>query len=376
LDSFLNLPTQGARPGGGRFSGGSLPAGGNAAIADFFHDGGGQFAAGGAAEAFAGGRAAQLGDRPNAGSVADNRSDRIGDRTDARSDFRDSRGENRDFASDNRQDRVEGRGDRQSVRVENRGDYRSSLADGRGDRRTERQQQLGDHADGIRDAMYDEFDQNHLFEDFWINNPHAYYHFQQNPVFWTWASFATVSAFMPWNWGAGSYYDYGSGGGGSSSDSETVYTDEATYSSPEYAEQAEQLAMSAPDQPAVDTDWLPLGVFAVTTDDNIHALPNMFLQLAVSKDGIIAGTYQNKTTDKTESLEGMVDQESQRAAWTIAGKNTPVMETGIQNLTMNETRALVHFADGTTQQWLLVRLEKPKDTLGAADSTAPALPSQ
>jgi hypothetical protein len=42
-------------------------------------------------------------------------------------------------------------------------------------------------------------------------------------------------------------------------------------------------------------------------------------------------------------------------------KNTPIMETGIYNLTQNETRALVHFADGQTQQWLLVRLEQPSE---------------
>ena len=67
----------------------------------------------------------------------------------------------------------------------------------------------------------------------------------------------------------------------------------------------------------------------------------------------------------------MVDKESQRAAWTISGKNTPIMETGLQNLTMNETQALVHFADGTTQRWLLVRVEKPADQQ-AADGTGAA----
>jgi hypothetical protein len=106
---------------------------------------------------------------------------------------------------------------------------------------------------------------------------------------------------------------------------------------------------------------LPLGVFAATADDNSDAVPNMFLQLAVSKEGIIAGTYQNKSTGQTEPLEGMVDKVSQRAAWTITGKNTPIMETGIANLTENETSMLVHFADGQTQQWLLVRIEKPQD---------------
>ena len=105
--------------------------------------------------------------------------------------------------------------------------------------------------------------------------------------------------------------------------------------------------------------WLPLGVFALTQADNADAVPNMFLQLALSKEGIIAGTYQNKSTGETQSIEGMVDQKSQRAAWTIVDKNTPIMETGIANLTQNETKVLVHFADEQTQEWLMVHVENP-----------------
>ena len=52
----------------------------------------------------------------------------------------------------------------------------------------------------------------------------------------------------------------------------------------------------------------------------------------------------------------MVDKQSQRAAWLISGKTRPIMETGIFNLTKDTAPALVHFADGQTQQWLLVRL--------------------
>jgi hypothetical protein len=36
------------------------------------------------------------------------------------------------------------------------------------------------------------------------------------------------------------------------------------------------------------------------------------------------------------------------------------METGIANLTKDTSPALIHFPDGTTQQWLLVRMEQPK----------------
>jgi hypothetical protein len=36
------------------------------------------------------------------------------------------------------------------------------------------------------------------------------------------------------------------------------------------------------------------------------------------------------------------------------------METGIANLTKDTAPVLVHFEDGQTQQWLLVRLEEPE----------------
>lgn len=164
---------------------------------------------------------------------------------------------------------------------------------------------------------------------------------------------------MPWNWGSEYYYDYGQGGNIYYS-GDTVNVSGGTVPAEEYAAQAEQLAASAPEVKDPDAvEWLPLGVFALTQDGDADAVPNMFLQLAVSKEGIIAGTYQNKSTGKAEAVEGMVDQKSQRVAWTIAGKNTPIVETGFSNLTRNETGTLVHFADGTTQQWLMVRVENP-----------------
>ena len=89
------------------------------------------------------------------------------------------------------------------------------------------------------------------------------------------------------------------------------------------------------------------------------ATPTMFLQLAIRSDGVIAGTYQNKKTGETAGVEGMVDQQSQRAAWTFSGRTSPIVETGIQNLTMNETQVLAHFADQGTKTYLLVRVENP-----------------
>jgi hypothetical protein len=56
----------------------------------------------------------------------------------------------------------------------------------------------------------------------------------------------------------------------------------------------------------------------------------------------------------------MADQESQRVAWGVVDQERPIMETGLSNLTQDSSPALIHFADGQTQQWLMVRIPEPK----------------
>ena len=88
----------------------------------------------------------------------------------------------------------------------------------------------------------------------------------------------------------------------------------------------------------------------------------MFLQLALSKQGVISGTFQNTATNTVKAVEGMIDKQSQRAAWTAEGQSRPLMEAGIGNLTQDTPTVLVHFPDNTTQRALLVRLEQPDST--------------
>ncbi len=173
-----------------------------------------------------------------------------------------------------------------------------------------------------------------------------------------WAAAAAIAGWV--GYGAGgeaSYYDYGEN---------MYYQDGAVYSEGEqvataeqYTQAAEQIATSIPK--VQNPDWMSLGVFAITQDGQADGpTPTMFVQLNVSKEGIVAGTFQNTATDTAQPIEGMVDKKTQRAAWLISGKARPIMETGIFNLTKDTAPALVHFADGQTQQWLLVRLEEPK----------------
>ncbi|HTQ39486.1 MAG TPA: hypothetical protein VMJ32_10680 [Pirellulales bacterium] len=164
---------------------------------------------------------------------------------------------------------------------------------------------------------------------------------------------------MPWNWSDPIYYNYGDN---VCYEGDTVYYgDQAVCSADEYAQQAEAIATSIPPdvQPAAE-DWLPLGVFAVTQDgQSANDEPTMFLQLTVSKQGIITGMLQNTASGVTKTVEGMVDKETQRAAWTAEGETRPLMETGISNLTQDTAGVLVHFDNGYTQRWLLARLNDP-----------------
>jgi len=155
-----------------------------------------------------------------------------------------------------------------------------------------------------------------------------------------------------YNYGENIYYE----------DNSVYYGDKQVGSADEYATQAEAIATSAPAVEPDQTAWMPLGVFALTQDgEGSGAEPSMFLQLVVSKEGVISGTFQNKATDASGEIEGMVDKASQRAAWTAKGQDRPLVETGIYNLTQDTAPVLIHFADGQTQQMLLVRLDEPKD---------------
>jgi hypothetical protein len=198
---------------------------------------------------------------------------------------------------------------------------------------------------------------NRWFGGDWCHH-HPYWHWRPGFNYWGWATWGAVNSWFPWGWSEPVYYNYGNNV--YYVDDQVYYGDTVVASADDYANQAEQIATSIPETPPPADSWMPLGVFAVTSDgDSEGADPTLFLQLTVSKEGVIAGTLQNTVSGKTQSIEGMVDRESQRAAWTIVGQTRPIMETGVANLTQDTTPCLVHFADGTTQQWLLVRLDEP-----------------
>src|SRR5262245_25859372 len=141
----------------------------------------------------------------------------------------------------------------------------------------------------------------------------------------------------------------------------TVYVNgESAGTTEQYAEQATTIADTGQKaKPAEDEKWQSLGVFAMMQGEETTAY-NLF-QLAVNKDGVIRGNYYNALTDSAEPVAGSVDRKTQRAAWTVGNRKSPVYEAGIANLTREETTMLVHYGKDKTQQLTLIRIEEPKD---------------
>jgi hypothetical protein len=174
---------------------------------------------------------------------------------------------------------------------------------------------------------------------------------------WSAPAWGTVSSFCSYP-AEPIYYDYGDtivySGNSVTINGETEIPTE------QYVQQAIDLATAGNDAnvKAVGDDFQPLGVFAMV-EEGEEKSTNIF-QLAVSKDGVLRGNYYNAMTDTSEPIYGSVDKKTQRAAWTVADRKTPVYEAGIANLTRDETTMLVHFGKDNDRQFLLVRIQQPE----------------
>jgi hypothetical protein len=175
--------------------------------------------------------------------------------------------------------------------------------------------------------------------------------------YWAWAPYDTLATFCSYP-AIPMVYDYGS---------LLVYQDNSVYYNGEQIATAEEYATQAADyaaagqaaKPKEDEEWQSLGVFAMVQGEEKEAKD--IFQLAINKDGIIRGNFYSTLTETSTPVYGSVDKKTQRAAWIIGDKKDTVYETGVGNLSQAETEMLVHFGKERTQQWTLVRLEKPKE---------------
>lgn len=104
-------------------------------------------------------------------------------------------------------------------------------------------------------------------------------------------------------------------------------------------------------------EWLPLGIFALGSDITQASTSDIFMELAVNKEGDLAGTYFNSTTNRSFPLEGYVDRDTREVYWRVPGESrAPEMLTGIYNLTQDVGTVQLTFPGGPIQNWVLVRV--------------------
>ena len=152
------------------------------------------------------------------------------------------------------------------------------------------------------------------------------------------------------------YYDYGNNI--SYQGNQVYYGDQPVATADQYYQQASTLAQSQPAPDPKTGEWMPLGVFGLVR--GAESDPNYVMQLAVNKSGAVAGNYYDVVSGTSVPVQGAVDKQTQRLAWTVGDNKTTVGETGIYNLTQDEAPALIHIRKDKTQQWTLVRLKQPQ----------------
>ncbi|MEX2113337.1 MAG: hypothetical protein WD845_09140 [Pirellulales bacterium] len=162
----------------------------------------------------------------------------------------------------------------------------------------------------------------------------------------------------------------GIGAGYAAADDGTYYTsddsttdqepaaDDATQ--PEQPQDAAQLAAAGAKDVPNDTQFLPLGVFALAPQGHNDA--TAVVQLSVTKDGILRGSYCDLISDQGQTIFGAIDKQSRRAAWTIGPGGKAVFDTTLDNLTQADGQVALEFASGDVKQYTLARFENGNPT--------------
>jgi len=203
-------------------------------------------------------------------------------------------------------------------------------------------------------AAREAFGEYSLFTPDWYEDHAAAWHSAEaRKAAWNAAAWATVNAWFEADWPE-NYYDYGNmiviAGDG------VYYYGRRVAKAADYSAAAIDLAASGDAEPKPDEAWLTLGVFAALRPGETEI--QMLFQLAVSKQGVLRGTYVNLADDAVRVVRGAVDRKTQRAAWYVGDQPDGVLDTGLFNLTREQAPVLVHFLPDHTEQWLLVRLER------------------
>jgi hypothetical protein len=195
--------------------------------------------------------------------------------------------------------------------------------------------------------------------------------------YWTAATWPAINTLFAADW-APMAYDYGDnityGDNSVYFDGQPIATAADYYESAADLAQTGQQADIPSEQPPseddeeaapadqADANWLPLGVFEAIPGGEKSS--KMTFQLAVNRDGIVRGNYYNTGDDNVQQVQGAVDKQTQRVTWVVENKKDVIFDTGLYNLTRDETMLLVHEGPDKTLQWTLVRLKQPPQASG------------
>jgi len=201
---------------------------------------------------------------------------------------------------------------------------------------------------------------NHIFDDhFWDNFRRRYNHwyFDNNFQWYSRATWPRIVVWLPWQWSQPIYYYY-------ETDGDVYYTttEDFSYLTPVdskelFIAQAVRIANGQYPVSTQQSDWMPLGMFTFASDDDSSDMPKRYISLAISKDGAVSGAYYDTANNTTLEIQGGIDPDSQRIAWKFVDNDWPIMESGLYNLTKEESTLLIHTSSRTTETQWLIRLE-------------------
>ncbi len=209
----------------------------------------------------------------------------------------------------------------------------------------------GDARAGANERLQQYAPENQPFTAQWyLDHPQAWRYTHPHADAWTVATFAGATAWL------------GLAAAPATASYSTVY--EAAVVAPSDAEQVESAGDLVhegdlePNSTRAE-DWLPLGVFALVPPDSERA--NHMVQLAIHKDGAVQGTYYDVLSDAGQPIYGSVDPQSQRVAWAAGSGDGVIFETTLSSLTQPQGTVLLHFRNGQTQKWQILRQQAAQD---------------
>jgi hypothetical protein len=186
---------------------------------------------------------------------------------------------------------------------------------------------------------------NEPFSPAWYaDHPNAWQSTHPHADAWAAASIGTAAAWLGIAAGYPTYYT-----------GETDSDDDAQDGDDTSSDDSSQLAARGAAEVGSDTQFMPLGVYALGPANQNDA--TAVVQLSVSQNGILRGSYCDLVSDQGQTVYGAVDKQSQRVAWTVGDNGNVVFQTTLASLTGPSGPVSLLFAGGDTRQWTLARFE-------------------